>query len=61
MEISRKMYVEAPENTTKFTDNKTVTVKSSKVPPLSEREKMKRVNNLLIKVGANSGIPSVGI
>jgi hypothetical protein len=60
MEISRKMYVEAPENTTKFTDNKTVTVKSSKVSPLSEREKMKRVNNLLINVGVNSRLPSVG-
>jgi len=60
MEISRKMYLEAPENKTKFTDNKMVTVKSSKVSPLSEREKMKRVNNLLVNADATSKLPSVG-
>jgi len=59
-EISRKMYVEAPENTIKFTDNKTVTVKSSKVLPLSETEKMKRVNNLLINAGATCRLVSRG-
>jgi hypothetical protein len=60
MEISRKMYVEVPENKAKFTDNKKVTAKSTKNLPLSEREKMNRVNNLLINAGANSGSTSRG-
>ena len=60
MEISRKMYVDAPENKAKFTDNKTITAISTKTPPLSEIEKMKRVNSLLINAGANSGSASKG-
>jgi retron-type reverse transcriptase len=60
MEISRKMYVDASENTAKFTDNRTVTSRSTKILPLSETEKMKRVNNLLINAGANSRLTSQG-
>jgi len=61
MEISRKMYVQAPENKAKFTDNKKVTVKSTKNLSLSEREKMIRVNNFLNNVGADSGSTSRGV
>jgi hypothetical protein len=59
-DISRKMYVDAPENTAKFTDNKTVTTRSTKTLPLSGIEKMKRVNNLLINAGVNSRLTSAG-
>lgn len=55
MDASRNLYVDAPDDPTKFVDNTTTTAKSTVKRPLSESEKMKRVNNLLIRVGAVSG------